>query len=454
MLKINSYIPFWVLFLLFFTMSAQEGELIFNSVEETINYAIENNNNLENARLDQEIVERQIAEIKGRALPQIDGTAGFSDNFSLQEQILPAEIFGGEPGTTVNVAFGNRYQYTAGVNARQELLNFRLLNSIQSVQALENLRELETLLSTQDLIINVVQTYIQVQVSEKEIELLQQNVSRTANLVELQRKRYEEGIVKKLDLNQLLVNLSNIEIQLEDAIIALNQQFRLLKVLLNVPMDTKVVLQENLADRAAYPFEKGFLLDQNLEYQQLQQSIDLSLIDEDLIKAEYLPTLAATFGYNYLGQSNEFVDFDPEVYQGQWNGNWGLALSIPIFDGFQRRNRLKQREIETEKLENQQTTLRLNLEKDYRDALDRLMLSNSQIESQDENMQLAQENYDGINLSYNEGVANLTELLDAEFALRQAQSNYLNALLQSRVAEITLLKTSGKLSQLITNPQE
>jgi len=454
MLKINRYLPFWVLFLSFSTLTAQDGELVFNSVEEIINYAIENNNNLENARLDQEIVERQIAEVKGRALPQIDGNAGFTDNFSLQEQILPAEIFGGEPGTTMNVAFGNRYQYTAGVNARQELLNFKLLNSVQSAQALEDLRELETLLTTQDLIINVVQTYIQVQVSEKEIELLQQNVSRTANLVELQRKRYEEGIVKKLDLNQLLVNLSNIEIQLEDAIIALNQQLRLLKVLLNAPMDTKVVLQENLADRTAYPFEKGFLLDQNLEFQQLQQSIELSLIDEGLIKAEYLPTLAATFGYNYLGQSNEFVKFSPDVYQGQWNGNWGLALSIPIFDGFQRRNRLKQREIETEKLENQQTTLRLNLEKDYRDALDRLMLSNSQIESQDENMQLAQENYDGINLSYNEGVANLTELLDAEFALRQAQSNYLNALLQSRVAEITLLKTSGKLSQLITNPQE
>ena len=107
-------------------VSAQET-IAFNTLEETIGYAIENNNNLEGARIDQEIIQAQISEVKGRALPQINGSAGFTDNFSLQEQILPAEIFGGEPGTTLSVAFGNRYQYTAGVNVQQQLLNFQLL---------------------------------------------------------------------------------------------------------------------------------------------------------------------------------------------------------------------------------------------------------------------------------------------------------------------------------------
>ena len=146
------------------------------------------------------------------------------------------------------------------------------------------------------------------------------------------------------------------------------------------------------------------------------------------------------------------MDFNPDVYQGQWSGTWGLSLSVPIFDGFQRRNRLKQRELATKQLILDKETLQYNIEREFGDAREQLLLSSTQIESQKSNMDLAQENYDGIKTSYNEGVANLTELLDSEFALRQAQSNYLNALLQARVAEVSLLKSSGQLSQLITNP--
>ena len=432
-------------------VSAQET-ITFNTLEETIGYAIENNNNLEGARIDQEIIQAQISEVKGRALPQINGSAGFTDNFSLQEQILPAEIFGGEPGTTLSVAFGNRYQYTAGVNVQQQLLNFQLFSSIKSTSALAELRNLQTLVTTQDLIVNIIQTYVQVQVFEKQVELLQQNYDRTDNLINISESKYKEGIIKKLDLNQLMVNRSNLKTQIEDAQFGTNQQMRLFKVLLQIPMSTNVVLVEKLEDRAAYALGTELLLDSNLEYQQLDKSLELSIIDQKLIKAEYLPTLSANFGYNYLGQSNELADFDTSVYQGQWNGNWGLSASIPIFDGFQRRNRLKQKEFATEQLELDKQTLKLNIEKDFGDAQEQLILSNSQIESQKTNMDLAQENYDGIKESYNEGVANLTELLDSEFALRQAQSNYLNALLQSKVAEVTLLKSSGTLSQLIANP--
>ncbi|WP_452223812.1 TolC family protein [Lacinutrix chionoecetis] len=440
-----------LLSLITFIASAQET-ITFNTLEETINYAIENNNNLESAKIDQEIIQAQIAEVKGRALPQVNGNAGFTDNFSLQEQQLPGEIFGGEPGTTIGVAFGNRYQYSAGVNVQQQLLNFQLFSSIKSTAALAELRTLQTLTTTQDLIVNIIQTYVQIQVFEKQVELLQQNFDRTDNLVEISEFKLEEGIIKKLDLNQLVVNRSNLRTQIEDAQFGRNQQMRLFKVLLQIPISTKVILVEKLEDRTPYPLDAKLLLDANIEYQQLDKSLELSIIDQKLVKAEYLPNLSANFGYNYLGQSNEFAEFNTDVYQGQWSGTWGLSASIPIFDGFQRRNRLKQKEFATEQLELDKETLKLNIEKDFGDAKEQLLLSNSQIESQKSNMDLAQENYNGIKTSYNEGVANLTELLDSEFALRQAQSNYLNALLQSKVAEVTLLKSSGKLSQLIANP--
>jgi outer membrane protein len=450
-MKFKFLIATSILGLLINGVSAQE-RLNFNTLEETIMYAVEHNNNLERARIDQEIIQAQIAEVKGGALPQINGTAGFTDNFSLQKQQLPGEFFGGEPGTTIAVAFGNRYQYSAGVNVQQQLLNFQLLSAIKSTAALAELRELQTLVTTQDLIFNVLQTYIQIQVFEKQIELLKQNFDRTDNLIGLSEKRLEEGIIKKLDLNQLLVNRSNLKTQIEDAEFGKNQQDRMFKVLLNIPMATEVILEEKIEGRETITAGETLLLESNLELQQLEKSITLSILDQKLVKAEYLPSITANFGYNYLGQSNEFADFKPSVYQEQWNGNWGLSARIPIFDGLQRRKRLRQKEFATEQLELDQETLTLNIEKEYVDAREQLILSNSQIQSQNRNMELAQENYDGIKTSYTEGIANLTELLEQEFALRQAQSNYLNALLQSKVAEVSLLKSSGILSQLISNP--
>jgi outer membrane protein len=436
-------------FLLCTLFSAQET-LVFNSIEETINYAIENNNNLKRTQIDQKIIQAQIDEVKGQALPQVTGNANFTDNFSLQEQQLPGEMFGGAPGTTIGVAFGNRYQYSAGVNVQQQLLNFKLFNSIKSTTALAELRKLQTLVTTQDLIVNVIQTYIQIQVFQKQKELLDENYERTDNLIAISQAKFREGIIRKLDLNQLLVNRTNLKTQIEDSEFARNQQIRLFKVLLNIPIATEVILNEKLEDRDAYPLGNELFVDENLEYQQIDKSVELSLIDQKLIKAEYLPTVAATFGYNYLGQANQFANFKSDVYQGQWSGTWGIAVNIPIFDGFQRKNRLKQKEYATDQLLLDQKSLVQNIEKEYGDAFEQINLSNSQIQNQKTNMALAQENYNGIKMSYNEGISTLTELLDSEFALRQAQSNYLNALLQAKVAEVTLLKSSGTLSKLIT----
>lgn len=439
-----------ILFLVFSDiLYAQEKEYDF-TVKEAVAYATEHNTDLNKSKIDQEITAAQIAEVKGGALPQISATGGFTDNFSLATQQLPAELLGGKPGTTIGVAFGNRYAFTGGVRAEQQLLNFQLFSSIKAANALKEIQELKTLQTTEDLVINVVQVYIQIQVTEKQVELLQENFDRTNSLIELSELKYKEGIIKKLDLNQLKVNRSNLRTQIEDAQYQLDEQKRLLKLYLYIPMDAKVNLTEKLEDNKAFPLQNELNITSNIQYQQLEKQVGLSVIDQKVERANYLPKISAFFNYNYQGNTNEFT-FGAPSYTDQWNGTYGLSATLNIFDGGSRRKRVQQKQLATLKLEEDQKMLKISIEKDYQDAQQQMVLSQSQITSQNENMLLAQENYNGINTSYNEGVADLTELLDSEFALREAQSNYLNALLQSKVAELRILKTSGQLSQLITN---
>ncbi|CAH8285675.1 outer membrane protein TolC [Mariniflexile fucanivorans] len=426
------------------------GSQTFNfNVEEAVTYAVDHNITLSKSKIDQDIIAAQIAEVKAAAFPQISATGGFTDNFSLAEQQLPAEIVGGEPGTTVGVAFGNRYAFTGGVRAEQQLLNFQLFNSIKAAKALNEIQALATLQTTEDLIINVVQVYIQIQVTEKQVQLLEENFNRTNSLINLSDLKYKEGIIKKLDLNQLKVNRSNLRTQIEDAQYQMDEQKRLFKLYLYIPMDAEVNLTEKLEDNEAFPLQNNLDLHSNIQYQQLEKQVDLSILDQKVERANYLPKISAFFNYNYQGNTNEFT-FDTPPYTDQWNGTYGLSATLNVFDGGARRKRIQQKQLETLKLEEDQKMLKTSIEKDYQDALQQMLLSQSQITSQNENMQLAYENYTGINTSYKEGVADLTELLDSEFALRQAQSNYLNALLQSKIATLRILKTSGQLAQLIS----
>lgn len=420
------------------------------TIEEAVKHAVKNNIVLNQSEIDRKITQAQIAEVKAGALPQINLNGRFTDNFSLAEQQLPAEIVGGTPGTTVGVAFGNRYSLTGGVDVSQELVNFKLFQSIKSVNALKELSVLNTLQTTEDLIINVVQIYLQTQIIEKQIELLDQNYERNNSLVEISQKKLENGIIKRLDVNQLIVNRTNLATQLEDAKYSKNEQLRLLKLYLNVPVNASVVLTEKLDDQSRFPLQDELTVASNIQLQQLEQQEKLAIIDEKLVKAEYLPKLNAFFNYNYAGNTNEFK-FAGDQYADQWNGTWGLSASIPVFDGFARRKRLHQKELKTERLAEDKKYLIHNIETNYANAIDQVSLSEQQIESQKANMALADEVYNGTKLSYNEGVAPLTELLDTEFSLQQAQSNYLNALLQFKVAELRLLKTSGQLSKLIKN---
>ncbi|EIA08524.1 TolC family protein [Flavobacterium frigoris] len=419
------------------------------TVREAVEYALLNNLNLSKTEIEKKIVQAQIAEIKGQALPQINLNTRLTDNFSLAEQQLPAEIVGGTPGTTVGVKFGNRYALTGGLDVQQQLLNFTLFNSIKSVKALQELQELQTLQTKEDLIINVVQVYTQIQIREKKIELLQENDHRSSNLIELSELKLKEGIMRKLDVNQLKVSQSNLNTEIEDTQYTQRENIRMLKILLNLPEDQEIELSEKLEGSNKITIQDELTIETNVDLMQTEKQIELANIDEKLVKAEFYPKLNAFFTYNYQGNANEFKFSGPN-YTDQFNGTWGLAASVPLFDGFQKRKRLLQKELATEKLITDKKLLEKNIKKEYKDAREQIAVSEIQVKNQKENMALADENYNGVKLSFTEGIAAITELLDSEYALRQAQSNYLNAQLQLRVSELQLIKASGQLSKLIT----
>jgi outer membrane protein TolC len=127
----------------------------------------------------------------------------------------------------------------------------------------------------------------------------------------------------------------------------------------------------------------------------------------------------------------------------------GLNLRVPIFSGFGTQARVNQSEnsLKSIKVDLEETKLGLDLA--FENAKKQIENSLISITNQKENAKLAQQVLDNINNNYIQGLASLTDLLDAENANTQAKNNYTAAILDYKVAEIQLIKSKGELKSLL-----
>ena len=217
---------------------------------------------------------------------------------------------------------------------------------------------------------------------------------------------------------------------------------------MGMPVQEELKIAELLESNPSPQLANGLQLEYNTTLRLLHKQQELTGLELQSVRDGYFPTLSAFASYNWQGQSSQLFSKDNAINTFS-TGMWGLSLNVPIFDGFQKRNKIQQIHV-------QQQQLGLNFRQasnltqmEFHNATEQLRQSQTLISQQEENMKLAEELYGITALSYQEGVAPLTELLNAETSLKEAQTQYLTATLQKKLAELDHLKTSGELARLI-----
>lgn len=426
------------------TAFAQQPDTLRLSLVEAVNLAVQQNPQLKSVQLDEEINRAKIREVKASALPQVTGDASFTDNFLRASQILPGEVFG-KPGESIAVKFGTRYQMGATAQVSQALFNPSIRIGLRAARESQGLYELQTFKSKEDLIYNVVNLYTQLQMIEKQTELVEGNLDRTQRLIEITSAQFKEGIIKKVDVEQLKVNYTNLTTQLSNTENTRTQLLNNLKTLMNVDSGQPLAI----VNVGTEPIQVSQQLD-------LSDNTDLALVDyqrklQDLntanIQAGYLPTLSLIANMGYQGQTNDL--FNSAATQGFGAGLYGLRLSIPIFDGFAKKSKITQSQYKGRQLELNRQYLMRNVENQFSNARNTVIQNGKVLLAQEENMKVAESLYNVAKLSYTEGISPLSELINAENGLKEAQTQYLTAMLQINLAELDLMQSSGQLTQII-----
>ena len=126
-----------------------------------------------------------------------------------------------------------------------------------------------------------------------------------------------------------------------------------------------------------------------------------------------------------------------------------LTLRVPVFDGFARRSRVRQVNVDLLKIDQDIRNTSNSLKMAFDNAHKQLKSSLTTIKTQEENKQLATEVYNSTQNNYRNGLASLTDLLTAETDLVAAQNSYNEALLKYKVAQIELIKANGNIKSLL-----
>lgn len=430
---------------------AQEAQTV--SLKQAIDYALENKVDAKKAKLQIENSEYLIQEARAGALPSVNGFGSLTYNPILQETAIPSSSFpGGEQSTDpfIILAMGQAWNSVAGVTLNQNLFDQTVFTGLKAARTTREFYLINADLTNEQIIERVATAYFNVFVQSEQLATIDstyQNMVKTHNVI---KSLYDNGLARKIDLDRVDVSLSNIRTNRLQLINSVTLQENALKFYMGMRIEQAIALVKEDVDVRPLLMEDTISMENRTEFKLLKKQEELLKLQKDAYKAAYYPTLSLSASYNYMGQGERFP-----IGSGLGNGVYwsdfssiGLNLNIPIFNGFAIKARVSQADIELRELQADIEDTQLGLDLEYQNAKSIIDNSYAAVQDQIENVDLAEKVVDNTNNNYLQGLATLTDVLDAENALVNAKNNLSNAVLQYKLAEIQLLKSKGELNTL------
>ncbi|MCD0464168.1 TolC family protein [Flavobacterium sp. ENC] len=429
------------------SVSAQVKTL---TLKDALTYALQNKADAKKSKLEVENSEYKIQEVRSRALPQISANGNLTYNPVIQTTVIDGAGFGA-PGTTIQAAFGQKWTSTAGLSLTQAIFDQSVFTGLKAAKSTREFYQINNQLTEEQVIERVANNYYAVFVQKERLVLLDSNYVNTTKVRDIVKGQFDNGLAKKIDLDRIVVKMSNIDTERQQIKNQITLQENALKFYMGMPIETEIDMPKEEFEVIPAALTEQANVENRTEYLLLKKQEELLVYNKKAVEAGYYPTLSLTAGYNYIGQGPEFPWFaKPKdgVYWSDYSAI-GLNLHVPIFTGFGTRAKVRQADVQIRSLQEDMKDTKLSLDLDYRNAIAQIDDNLVTIENQKENMRLAKEILDNTKNNYLQGLASLTDLLDSENASLEAQNNYTRAVLNYKIAEVALIKSKGELKTLI-----
>jgi outer membrane protein TolC len=330
------------------------------------------------------------------------------------------------------------------LNATQNIFNRDVLLASRSANDVRKHIRQTTTSDKIDVVVNVSKAFYDVLLTKKQIDLLDEDIVRLERSLKDAYNQYKGGIVDKTDYKQATISLNNSKAEKKTDQELLKAKIANLKQQMGYLNNNDVL--DLVYDSAQ--MEKDVLIDTNqqvnygnrIEYQLLETQKRLQQANLDYNRWSFLPVVSAFGNYNLYYYNNNFSKLYSQDFP---NSYAGLQLSFPIFQGGRRIHDIRTAELQVKRVDWDIDFLKSNINTQYVQAMSTYKSYLNDYYILKENVGLASEVYNTVQLQYRAGIKAYLDVITAESSLRSAQSNFTNALYQVLSSKYDVQKALG-----------
>lgn len=428
---------FLVSFFIITSAKAQQKDSILSdaTLNQCVQYALVHQPTVNQSLTDEQIVN---AEIKTRLA---DWYPQLNFDYSLQHYFKVPRTSGGTA-----TLLGTKNYSTAYFSVTQNIFNPDALLASKTANNIRSQAKQFTANNKVYVVLNVSKAFYDVLLSMQQINLVDQDITRLDRSVKDAFNQYKAGIVDKTDYKRAQISLNNSQAEKKQYSEALNAKFSVLKLLMGYPQDSSLnIVYDSLQLQSEIYIDTVQQVNytNRIEYKILQTQQSLLQANLKYYKWSFIPTLSAFGDYDFTYANNDFS----KLYNRDYPSSYiGLTLNFPIFQGGKRTWQIRSANLQIDRLQYNFISLRDSIQSEYAQAVANYKSSLNDYYVQQDNVDLANDVYNTINLQYKAGVKTYLEVIVAESDLRNTQVNYLNALYEVLISKLDVEKALGTLT--------
>jgi len=402
-------------------------------LNQCVQYAYDNSPVLKKSVIDEKITDHAIKSRLADWYPQLRFDYSLQHSFQLQVSNINGNLI---PLGLKNTSAG-QFGVTQNMFSSDALLASSSARTVR-LQASQN-----TQANKIDLTVNVGKAYYDVLLTEEQIKILDENIVRLGRSLEDAYNQYEGGIVDKVDYKRATIALNNSKTERKTAAEALKAKYAYLKYQMGYPDTAALIIRstdESMETLAVADTSYNIALENRIEYQQLKTQKRLQEFNYDYYKWQFIPTVQAYGNYNLNYLNNDFGNLYKDNYP---NSFAGLRLGVPLFQGFRRVQNMKQARLESDRVDYDIQQLKLQVGTEVSQALASYKGYLSDYYTLKENVDIARDVYNTIDLQYKSGIKTYLEVITAQTDLRSAELNFNNSLYLLLSSKLDLQRALG-----------
>lgn len=421
-----------------------ENTLTEATLPNCIRYGLEHQPAIRMSMIDEEIAETTIKNKLADWYPQLNLTANFQHYLKMPVSIFPDFTDPNAPKREVQTGVHNTS--TPQLVLTQTIFNRDVLLASRTARDVRLQSRQTTTASKIDVAAAISKAFYDVLLTQQQIQVLEQSITRLDRSLKDAFYQYQSGVADKVDYKRATISLNNARADRKAAQEQLIARYAYLKQQMGYPAERSLQLSfdtTHMEGEIAFDTLQRVKYESRIEFQQLQTMQRLLEANVKYNKWSYIPSLSAFGYYNLVYQNDEFGKLFDHSFP---NSYIGLQFAWPLFQGGKRMWNIRQANLQLKRNEWELTDLKNNINTQFSQAMATYKSNLSDFYAQKENLEMASDVYNTLQLQYKSGVKTYLEVIIAETDLHTTQLNYYNSLYQVLSSKIDVEKALGTLS--------